>query len=160
MEYYFPPCFPPSKTPHHVSMKTKPSKKHKDISRIDHPAKRTFGYYVRVRHLGKIHSKFFADKKNGGKSKSLKAAIFWRNETEIRLGKPRSDRNVVTVSNKLTGVVGVILNDVLNRYEVSWVKPDGKQSKTSVSISKHGRKTAFEKACKIREEKEAARLAK
>jgi hypothetical protein len=65
---------------------------------------------------------------------------------------------MVTVSNSGTGVVGVRLNDKLNRYEVSWVTHQGKQGKTSVSISKHGKKSAFSRACSIRAEKEKARL--
>ena len=132
--------------------------KHKDISRIDQESKRTHGWYVRVRYFGKTHSKFFSDGKCGGKYSSLLAAIAWRDEVEARIGKQRTDRHIVTVSNTQTGVVGVRLNDILNRYEVSWVKPDGKQGKTSVSIRKHGRKAAFAKACEIRKQKEAERL--
>ncbi|MBC8316536.1 MAG: AP2 domain-containing protein [Desulfobulbaceae bacterium] len=133
--------------------------KHKDISRIDQESKRTHGWYVRVRYFGTTHSKFFSDGKCGGKYSSLLAAIAWRDEVEGRIGKQRTDRHIVTVSNTQTGVVGVRLNDILNRYEVSWVKPDGKQGKTSVSIRRHGRKAAFAKACDIRKEKEAERLA-
>ena len=65
---------------------------------------------------------------------------------------------MVIVSNSGTGVVGVRLNDKLNRYEVSWVTHQGKQGKTSVSIAKHGKKAAFTRACVIRTEKEKARL--
>jgi hypothetical protein len=133
--------------------------KHKDISRIDQESKRTYGWYVRVRYFGMTHSKFFSDRKCGGKSSSLLAAITWRNDVEARIGKQRTNRNIVTVSNTHTGVVGVRLNDELNRYEVSWVNPQGKQGKTSVSIKKHGRKAAFAKACEIRKQKEAERLA-
>ena len=62
------------------------------------------------------------------------------------------------MSNTKTGVVGVRLNEELNRYEVSWVNDIGRQGKTSVSIRKHGKEKAFELACQIRKEKEAARL--
>jgi len=55
-------------------------------------------------------------------------------------------------------VVGVRLNERLNRYEVSWVTDLGKQGKTSVSIAKHGKKNAFSRACSIRRERENARL--
>ena len=58
---------------------------------------------------------------------------------------------MVTVSNAGTGVVGVHLNDKLNRYEVSWVTPEGKKGKTSVSITKHGKKEAFKLAYAIRQ---------
>jgi hypothetical protein len=132
--------------------------KHKDIARIDQESKRTHGWYVRVRFLGKTHSKFFSDRKSGGRYSSLLSAISWRDKTEKKLGKVRTNKHMVTVSNSGTGVVGVRLNDKLNRYEVSWVTHLGKQGKTSVSIAKHGKKAAFTRACEIRSEKEKARL--
>jgi hypothetical protein len=133
--------------------------KHKDVARIDQESKRTHGWYVRVRFLGTTHSKFFSDKKNGGRYSSLLASLAWRDKKEKELGKQRTDRHIVTVSNTASGVVGVRLNEKLGRYEVSWVNRDGKQGKTSVSIAKHGKKKAFERACEIRKEKEAIRLA-
>ena len=133
--------------------------KHKDIARIDQEEKRTHGWYVRVRFYGKTHSKFFSDGKCGGRYSSLLAAVAWRDQTEKKLGKIRTDKHIVTVSNTTTGVVGVRLNDKLNRYEVSWVNGDGKQGKTSVSIRKHGKDLAFKRACDIRNQKESQRLA-
>jgi hypothetical protein len=133
--------------------------KHKDVARIDQESKRTHGWYVRVRFLGRTHSKFFSDKKNGGRYSSLLSALAWRDKKEKELGKQRTDRHIVTVSNTSTGVVGVRLNEKLGRYEVSWVDKEGKQGKTSVSIAKHGKKKAFERACEIRKQKEAVRLA-
>ncbi len=132
--------------------------KHKDIARIDQESKRTHGWYVRVRFTGRTHSKFFSDRKCGGRYSSLLSAISWRDQTERRLGKIRTNKHMVTVSNSGTGVVGVRLNDKLNRYEVSWVTPQGKQGKTSVSIRKHGKKVAFERACTIRKKRETTRL--
>ncbi|MBM9519036.1 AP2 domain-containing protein [Desulforhopalus vacuolatus] len=132
--------------------------KHKDIARIDQDSKRTHGWYVRVRFVGKTYSKFFSDRKCGGRNSSLLSAISWRNKTEKNLGKTRTNKHIVTVSNSGTGVVGVRLNEKLARYEVSWVTPLGKQGKTSVSINRHGKKTAFEKACAIRHKREQERL--
>lgn len=132
--------------------------KHKDIARIDQESKRTHGWYVRVRYQGKTHSKFFSDKKCGGRYSSLLSAISWRNKKEDSIGKPRTNKHIVTTTKSSTGVVGVRLNDELNRYEVSWVNKLGKQGKTSVSIKKHGKKTAFERACSIRQQKERDRL--
>lgn len=145
-------------------MAKKPDKKillekHKDIARIDQETKRTHGWYVRVRYFGKTHSKFFSDGKCGGRYSSLLSALAWRDQIEKKLGKQRTDRHIVTVSNTKTGVVGVRLNDEMNRYEVSWVTPLGKQGKTSVSIKKHGKEKAFSKACEIRQVKEQERLA-
>jgi hypothetical protein len=132
--------------------------KHKDIARIDQESKRTHGWYVRVRFTGRTHSKFFSDRKCGGRYSSLLSAISWRDQTERKLGKVRTNKHMVTVSNSGTGVVGVRLNDKLNRYEVSWVTPQGKQGKTSVSIRKHGKKAAFDRACTIRRKRETTRL--
>ncbi|MBC8209335.1 MAG: AP2 domain-containing protein [Desulfobulbaceae bacterium] len=132
--------------------------KHKDIARIDQEAKRTHGWYVRVRYLGKTHSKFFSDRKCGGRYSSLLSAIAWRDNIERQLGKIRTNKHMVTVGHSGTGVVGVRLNDDKNRYEVSWVTPLGRQGKTSVSIARHGKKKAFEQACAIRQEKERIRL--
>lgn len=132
--------------------------KHKDIARIDQESKRTHGWYVRVRYTGRTHSKFFSDRKCGGRYSSLLSAISWRDQTERKLGKVRTNKHMVTVSNSGTGVVGVRLNEKLNRYEVSWVTPQGKQGKTSVSIRKHGKKAAFDRACEIRRQRETTRL--
>ncbi len=132
--------------------------KHKDVARIDQEAKRTHGWYVRVRFQRKTHSKFFSDRKCGGRYSSLLSAIAWRDAREKKLGKVRTNKHLVTVSNSGTGVVGVRLNEKFNRYEISWVTTEGKQGKTSVSVRKHGKEGAFVKACAIRHEKERARL--
>lgn len=131
---------------------------HKDITRVDQPSKRTHGWNVRVRFIGETHGKFFSDRKLGGKGASLLAAISWRDATEKKLGKPRTDRHIVTQTKKASGVAGVRLNEKLGRYEVSWVKTDGKQGKTSVSVKKYGKEKAFKRACDIRERKENERL--
>ncbi|MDG4476470.1 AP2 domain-containing protein [Thiovibrio frasassiensis] len=132
--------------------------KHKDVARIDQEDKRTHGWYVRVRFQGTTHSKFFSDGKCGGRYSSLLAALTWRDTMEIKLGKVRTDKHLVTVSNTTTGVVGVRFNEKLNRYEVSWVNRLGKQGKTSVSVNKNGKEKAFQIACEIRKTKEAERL--
>jgi hypothetical protein len=132
--------------------------KHKDVARIDQEEKRTHGWYVRVRFQGTTHSKFFSDGKCGGRYSSLLAALAWRDATEKKIGKIRTDRHLVTVSNTSTGVVGVRFNEKLNRYEVSWVNRVGKQGKTSVSVNKNGKEKAFQIACEIRKVKEAERL--
>ncbi|MHB1015344.1 MAG: AP2 domain-containing protein [Desulfurivibrionaceae bacterium] len=132
--------------------------KHKDVARIDQEDKRTHGWYVRVRFQGTTHSKFFSDGKCGGRYSSLLAALTWRDTMEKKIGKIRTDKHLVTVSNTTTGVVGVRFNERLNRYEVSWVNRVGKQGKTSVSVNKNGKEKAFRIACEIRKVKEAERL--
>jgi len=55
-------------------------------------------------------------------------------------------------------VIGVRLNEKLNRYEVSWVDREGNPGKTTVSILKHGKEKAFQIACERRQRKELERL--
>lgn len=131
----------------------------KSINREDYESNRTHGWHVRVYFKGKRYTKWFSDKKWGGKEAALKEAIAWRNKTEARIGKPRSDRPVVATSNTQTGVVGVTLNYAQSHYIVSWASPNGKLKRATVSIDKYGKKAAFARACKIREEKNAERLA-
>jgi hypothetical protein len=142
-----------------MTNKRKRISKHKDIARIDQESKRTYGWYVRVNFQGKEHSKFFSDKKNGGKESALLAAITWRNNTRDKIGKPQTDRYIATIARNNTGIIGVYLNEKYNRYEVSWMNPDGRQGKTSVSIKKHGKAAALKLAIQKREEKNNERLA-
>ena len=133
--------------------------KNKDIARLDQPEKKTHGWYVRVRFKGTTYCKFFSDKKAGGRQVALLAAISWRNAKERELGKPRTDRHMVTAGNTgTTGIIGVVFDQKRARYVATWVTPEGKQGKTSVSILKHGREKAFEIASKIRAEKETLRI--
>lgn len=139
---------------------------HKGVSRIDCPEKKTVGWYVRVRLGNVTKSKFISDSKYGGKESALKAAVECRNQLEQELGKPRTDWVVVGKNPRNeSGVVGVrrtvkkykgkdgtiYLNEV---YEVSWNAGREKRGRTSVSITKHGERGAFLRACAIRRQKE------
>lgn len=128
------------------------------ISRIDQEGKKTHGWYVRIFHKAKAHLKFFSDLSLGGRAASLTAALDWRDKKENELGRPRTDRYVVTKARTNTGIVGVSLNRH-NRYEVTWVTPAGKQGKTSYSATKHGQAKALAMAMEKRAQKEAERLA-
>gem|GEM_PF-6789720 len=107
---------------------------------------------------GKLIQSFSLTKSVTVVTYSLLSGVAWRDTTEERLGKIRTNKHLVTVSNSGTGVVGVRLNDKYNRYEVSWVTTAGRQGKTSVSVRKHGKEGAFIKVCATRQEKENARL--
>ena len=117
-------------------------KKHKHISRQKNDRNNSYGWYCRVRYQGKLHRKYFTDKKFGGKEQALEAAISWRNAKEQELGIPRTDRPLYTKCRSNTGVTGVILAEKYNRYEVVWSNAEGKNCKTCVAIKKHGKKKA------------------
>lgn len=139
---------------------------HKDVSRIDSPAKKMHGWYVRVRFDKQTRAKFVPDRLHGGKEAALARAVEQRDEFERELGKPRTDW-VIVGSNprnrhgvagvrravkKYKGKDGTVYNNEV--YEVTWNAGREKKGKTSVSIRKHGELRAFRMACAIRREKE------
>ena len=143
-----------------------PKSGHKGISRIDSPAKKMHGWYVRVRYNNETRSKFISDKQHGGREAALQRAVECRNELEQELGKPRTDWVIVGNNPRnSTGLVGVrravkkykgkdgkvYLNEV---YEVSWNAGRERKGRTSVSIRKYGEAGAFRRACAIRRQKE------
>lgn len=142
---------------------------YKSISRIDIPNKKTHGWYVRVWYKGKMHSKFFSDKLYDCSEEALEAAVQYRNEIERKIGKPRTERVVITYSprNK-TGVVGVrrirkrtgAYHPETNEprysevFEVTWQHKPNMVRNTSFSIEKYGEEEAFRLACELRRQKE------
>lgn len=61
------------------------------ISRIDQPAKKNHGWYVRITFKGVITQKFFSDKTYGTKGKALKAAQEHRDELVAGLPQARQE---------------------------------------------------------------------
>lgn len=144
---------------------------YKSISRVDQAPKRMHGWLVRVHYRGEQRSKFFGDKRHGGKPEALDAALAFRDEAERQLGKPRTDRVVVGSSPRsTTGVQGVhrIIKteqtasggvSIRPVYEVTWSPAPGVIKRTSVAITKHGEAEALRRAIAIRQQKEAEMLA-
>ena len=138
----------------------------KGISRIDQESRNTFGWYVRVMFNGKQVSKFFSDKVYGGRKEALEAAVEYRDEAEKKLGRPRTDRQVIARQTRNTsGIVGVQLRTksvrtktgerVINKYYVvTWNPEPGRVKTIFVPVEKYGERGALLKACSIRREKE------
>jgi hypothetical protein len=139
---------------------------HKGVSRIDSPAKKMHGWYVRVRFNRQARAKFIPDRLYGDKEAALRAAVECRDAFERELGRPRTDHAVVGSSPRNPGGVPgvrrsvkkyrgkdgtVYLNEV---YEVTWNAGRERRGRTSVSIRKYGELRAFRMACAIRREKE------
>ena len=74
---------------------------YKGVSRIDSPAKKMHGWYVRVRFDNTTRAKFISDKQHGGREAALEKAVECRNELDRELGKPRTDC-VIVGSNRAT----------------------------------------------------------
>lgn len=139
---------------------------YKSISRIDSELKNMHGWYVRVYFNGEIHARYFSDARYDSAEHALEEAINFRNETEAALGKPRTERPVVTTNPRnRSGVLGVhrTLKESLTRtgkksvsevYAVTWAPEPNVVQRTSVSIEKYGEEEAFRRACEIRRKKE------
>lgn len=137
---------------------------YKSISRIDADQKKMHGWYVRVYFKGQMHAKFFSDSRYGSQSDALEEAVIYRNALEEKLGKPRSERTVVSLSPRNTsGVVGVRRRRKSSRrgnpdgyeiYEITWSPEPGKMKRTSVSINHYGEEEALHRAMEIRKQKE------
>lgn len=141
------------------------STKHKNITRIDHPAKRTHGYNVRIAWQGKKYGKFFSDRIYGDRLAALDAAIAWRDTTEKTIGKPRTEHQVIGYhSRNNTGTVGVRrrMRGSVEVFEATWIIRDdtGRRIRrtTCFSIARHGEKKAFRLALNARQRGERQRL--
>ncbi len=107
--------------------------KHKHITEPD-----SFGFQVRIVRRGKENSRYFSHKLWGNKSKSLKAAVAWRDQmlvvlkgSKMRFLKPPKNKTTTGI----TGVSRTIKYD--NRkdksylcYTVFWVKDKKSCNKT------------------------------
>lgn len=126
--------------------------KYKNITRMDYPAKRMHGYKVRIVWKGQKYEKFFSDHACGDRLSALVDALDWRHRTEVQIGKPRTERNIIGKVNSNTGVMGVsrIRKDGREVFEVAVVDADRKVHRTSYSIAKHGEKRALRKAIQVR----------
>lgn len=135
----------------------------KSISRIETPKNRA--WYVRIFYAGAYERKTFSDAVWGTKDNALQEALRWRDETEARMGKPRTDRSVrkkvLGDDNDLVGIYRrhakhmkrgkTYFRDI---YEIVWAVAPGKLSRRTISITKHGEDEALRRAKALRAEKE------
>ena len=69
---------------------------HKNISRYKGGKKKGTGLQVSVQWRGEIRRQSFPDRDFDSLEAVLFAAIDWRDETEAELGKPRTDRRILS----------------------------------------------------------------
>jgi len=114
------------------------TRKYRYITRIDQPGKRHHGWWVRLRWYGTCYQKWFPDKRNGGKSSALLAAVAWRNAKCDEIGKPLTWRTVVTCNPRSrSGIVGIVIHK--DHCEITWAPLPNKVCRTKISIRKHGK---------------------
>jgi hypothetical protein len=135
------------------------SSKNKSITRVDHPAKSTYGYMVRVDWKGARHQRFFSDRQHGGQSAALEAARSWRDAKEREIGKPRSEALTIGKGSSNTGILGVTRTvaggDPI--FQVSWSE-NGRQRRRVFNIRRLGEEAALREATLARAAAEAGRL--
>jgi hypothetical protein len=132
------------------------------ICRIDQPAKHNHGFFVRVSRKGKIHSAFFADKKNGGRKEAFGAAQAHYQHLRTKLGLPRtlSRRFWAELPRRKSrsGILGVQL--IVDRrfkktrtyWKATWSPEPYKVARKQFSVRKHGAKKAKRLALRARRE--------
>jgi hypothetical protein len=114
----------------------------KSISRLDRPEERLVGWNVRVTYKYRRYCRFFPDAKYGGKKKALAEAIHWRDDIEVKIGKPRSERLVQPHRNGIR----IVSKDCFPKVMVYWNSEPGKTVRRFFSITKYGRRKAMELA--------------
>lgn len=126
----------------------------KGISRIDQPSKNNYGWFVRIAWKGRLHSKWFADGTRGKKA-ALKAAAKWRDETEKKIGKPATDRMVVSRPRNKHGILGVAWDAKRQAATVAYVpKRGGPVKRVYLSGKGLGYRKTMALAKKVREDLE------
>jgi hypothetical protein len=136
------------------------SKRTPGISRIDQPAKRTHGFFVRVQRRGKIHSAFFTDQKHGGRKRALAAAQKHHRKLLAKWGPPKRKQRRVSAQIRRrkgsSGVVGVQQVMVRRHGEVrkfwaaTWSPKPYVVRRKLFPIWKYGSKKAKEMAVRAR----------
>ena len=124
----------------------------KNIARIEQtrPGRgTTCGWYVQVIWGGHRHTKWFSDGKHGGKKKALAAAVAFRDAVEKKIGRPVSAEPVysdrVDAGKEPKGGVWIWKGQKDGRpaYWITFRRPDGRLSHTTVSIARYGKTEAL-----------------
>lgn len=127
----------------------------KNIARIEQtrPGRGTTkGWYVQVIWGGHRYTKWFGDSGFGGKRKALVAAAEWRDSIEKKIGRPATDEPVYSERSGRKSQSGVWLwkgqKDGRPAYWITFRRPDGRLSHTTVSVTRYGKAQAMEIAKK------------
>jgi len=124
-----------------------------NVSRHDH--KRYHAWVVQIRRRGRITIRYFSDRKHGGRTKALQAAIAFRDSTLQKL--PPLLWTMQRYVFNTTGIIGVRLQvdrkpqGVYRAYVATWpVDGSGRRRSRTFSFGKFGKERAFELAVKAR----------
>lgn len=134
----------------------------KNITRVRDPKKRIDGYYVRIQWKKQSYSKFFSLTEYDTEANALHQAIEWRNTTEDKIGKPRTERVICGIRpytrRTNTGEKGIqrmmkqhhkggkLVGKPHPYYIVTAFDRTGTMRRTGISIEKHGEENALKLA--------------
>ncbi len=138
-------------------MKDKP----KNVFRIDiepteeHPDRHpTHGWQVRIKRQKKQHTKYFSDKRFGGRDAALQKAIEYRDELLETLPEPMDPVRRSAEARSKTGVIGLNFcwkddgSGTPKPYvQLSWLEEDGTRRSAAYSVRKWNLRRAVWKAC-------------
>ncbi len=144
------------------------SKKTSGVTRVEIPAKRTFGWMMRIMRKGKRYLEWFADKDHGGKEKARAVATKRYQELSAELPHTAtSHKNEITKRNT-SGKVGVHAKESFGRkgnetpyyaYNAFWTTKSGEKAQISFYWLKFGDKLAWKMACYARDNETKDRAA-
>jgi len=140
-----------------TAMKDKP----KNVFRIDieptdeHPDRHpTHGWQVRIKRQKKQHTKYFSDKRFGGRDAALEKAIEYRDELLETLPEPMDPVRRSAEARSKTGVIGLNFcwkddgSGTPKPYvQLSWLEEDGTRRSAAYSVRKWNLRRAVWKAC-------------
>ena len=138
-------------------MKDKP----KNVFRIDieptdeHPDRHpTHGWQVRIKRRKKQHTKYFSDKRFGGRNGALEHAVEYRDELLQELPEPMDPVRRSAEARSKTGVIGLNFcwkddgSGTPKPYvQLSWLENSGKRRSAAYSVRKWNLRRAVWKAC-------------
>jgi hypothetical protein len=136
------------------------SKKPSGVTRVEIPAKHTFGWMMRIMREGKRYLEWFADKDHGGKEKARAAAAKRYEQLDAKLPQGQtSHKNQITKRNK-SGKPGVHVKESFGRkgnktpyyaYNAFWTTASGGKAQITFAWLKYGDDLAWEMACYARD---------
>ncbi|HPA16585.1 MAG TPA: hypothetical protein PLU30_02470 [Verrucomicrobiae bacterium] len=142
-----------------AAAKRKRKNRFKGIARVDQIEKRQHGFLVRLQRRGERHSAFFSDREHGGRLQALSAAR--RHYNLLCRKHPASTRRDFAermTARNTSGRVGVSLtrsvaanSKTYESFSSSCSLEKGCRITKKFSISRYGRKKAYEMACRWRE---------
>lgn len=126
------------------------------ITRIDQPEKKNHGFNVRISWEGTLHRRYFADKRYGGRKRSLALAHEFRDAVLASLPEKARERACRSKPQKpKSGVQGVLYvtthpdgrgNYRYRYWQATWVDAQGHQRTAKFSVDRYGYEVALEKA--------------